>query len=86
MEVVDQDGNLVHGAGNEVTVHIEGPARLLGLESGDAFSHERYKVDKRKPFHGRLLAYIQSQAQAGTIVITISAAGLPSQTISLPVH
>ncbi|HEX8465208.1 MAG TPA: glycoside hydrolase family 2 TIM barrel-domain containing protein [Abditibacterium sp.] len=86
MEIVDKDGHMIHGAENEVTVRVEGPAQLLGLESGNAFSHERYKVDKRKFFHGRLLGYVQSQGRAGTVKVTISAAGLPSQTLTLPVR
>ncbi len=94
MEVVDKDGTVVYGAENDITVKVEGPARLLGLESGNAFSHERYQVDTRKVFRGKLLAYVGAQpkigmkpgTKPGTVKVTLSAAGLQGQTISLPVR
>jgi len=72
----------VPDADQEVTVTIEGPGRLIGLESGDLSSHEDYKANKRKLYKGRLLAYIQATAD-GIIKISISAPGLGSQTIQL---
>jgi hypothetical protein len=76
INIVDQNGVLVANADNEITVTIEGPAKLIGLESGSAFSHEDYKSNKRKAVNGKLLAYVQSQQKAGTIRITIESQGL----------
>jgi beta-galactosidase len=36
INVVDKNGVPVFNADNEITVNIEGPATLLGLESGSA--------------------------------------------------
>lgn len=87
IELVMQDkkGNLVYDANNEVTVAIEGPAKLLGLESGDLASHEDYKANKRRFYNGKLLAYIQSDGSAGMVNVTFSSPGLPSTSISLRV-
>ena len=79
--VKDSKGNLVYDAANDISVQIEGPATLLGLESGSLDSHESYQADHRKVYKGRLLAYIQSSAKPGTIKVTLSAAGLKSKTI-----
>lgn len=79
--VKDSKGNLVYDAANEISVQIEGPATLLGLESGSLDSHESYQADHRKVYKGRLLAYIQSCAKSGIIKVTFSAAGLKSKTI-----
>jgi hypothetical protein len=81
MMALDKNKNPVYDATNEVTVSVEGPATLLGLESGDLASHEDYKANNRKLYNGRLLAYVQSTGKAGKVTITISSPGLPSQTV-----
>ena len=65
INVEDNNGNLVYEATNELEVKIEGPAVLLGLESGDLSSHEDYKANKRKVYNGRMLAYVQASGQPG---------------------
>jgi beta-galactosidase len=82
MYVKDSQGNLVYEATSEITVNIAGPAILLGLESGDLASHEDYKSNKRKAYNGKLLAYVQSTGQAGTVTITCSSPGLQPVVIS----
>jgi hypothetical protein len=77
----DKAGNLVFDAVNELTVAVEGPAKLLGLESGDLASHEDYKSNKRKVYNGKLLAYVQSTGMPGDVKITVSSPGLPSASI-----
>lgn len=81
--IVDENGIPVAGADNEILVTIEGPARLLGLESGSSVSHENYQSNKRKAVNGKLLAYVQSQQKAGKTKITISAEGLEPQVIEI---
>jgi len=83
INIVDKNGILVYTAENELTVTIEGPATLLGLESGSSVSHENYKSDKRKVYHGKLLAYIQSQQKTGNIKLIIKGAGLQSAIIGI---
>ncbi len=81
ISVVDENGVSVYMAENELTVTVDGPAKLIGLESGNTTSHEAYKADKRKVFKGRLLAYVQSQQKAGAVKVTISAPGLQSKVL-----
>jgi len=83
MTVLDSKGNLVYDAVNEVTISIDGPARLLGLESGDLASHEDYKSNKRKVFNGKLLAYIQSNGTSGVVMIKVDSPGLPSTIVTI---
>ncbi|HWI93219.1 MAG TPA: glycoside hydrolase family 2 TIM barrel-domain containing protein [Flavisolibacter sp.] len=79
INIVDANGVIVPNADNEITITIDGPATLIGLESGSAFSHEDYKSNKRKALNGKLLAYIQSQKE-GTIKVTLSAQNLKATT------
>ena len=81
--VVDKSGIPVANADNEVMITIDGPAELIGMESGSSISHENYKSDKRKLFNGKLMAYVQSRQQAGTIKVNITAPGLKGKTVVL---
>ncbi|MBL0739800.1 sugar-binding domain-containing protein [Chryseolinea lacunae] len=80
--VLDKNGRFVLKAENEVDVNIQGPGRLIGLESGSLSSHEDYKASKRKLFKGKLLAYVQATG-TGVIKITVSSPGLGSHTLEL---
>lgn len=82
LTVQDEKGNLVYEAANELTIDIQGPATLLGLESGDLASHEDYQSNKRKVYGGRLLAYIQSNGKPGEVKVTVSSPGLKSAVVS----
>jgi len=82
LSLKDKDGNLVYAADNPVEVKVEGPAKLLGLESGDLASHESYQSNVRKAYHGKLLAYIQTNGKAGTVKVTIIPQGMASKTIT----
>ena len=82
VEVVDEDGNLVKQADNEVTLHIQG-ARLLGMENGnimDSSVNGRQRANSLRVHNGRLVAYI-SPLQSDEIVIHASASFLQSAEI-----
>ena len=81
--VVDAAGIAVYDADHEVSWAIEGPARLLGLESGDHASHKDYQADRRRLFHGRLLGYIQATHTPGLVTIHLSAPGLQDAAVTL---
>ncbi|MGV3587622.1 MAG: sugar-binding domain-containing protein [Adhaeribacter sp.] len=85
VDVVDKNGNTIYGAENEITVNIEGPAKLIGLESGSLTSHEDYKANKRKAYRGKLLGYLQAQPNAGPVKITLQSPGLQPQTMEVQV-
>jgi len=53
------------------------------MESGSSVSHEDYKSNKHKTLHGKLLAFVQSNQQPGTIIIKITSPGLKEQTITI---
>ncbi|QKG55364.1 glycoside hydrolase family 2 protein [Hymenobacter sp. BRD128] len=81
-QVVDQAGNLVTDATNEISVTLTGPARLLGIESGDIASHEPYAAPRHKAYQGRLLLYVQATGP-GAIRVALAAPGLTSQAAEL---
>ncbi|MEO7767970.1 MAG: sugar-binding domain-containing protein [Ferruginibacter sp.] len=84
--ITDANGNRINGAENEITVTVDGPAKLLALENGNSISHEDYKANKRKLYNGKLMAYIQTKKNKDAVKITISSEGLKSQAIDFPVQ
>ncbi|MBQ7663196.1 MAG: DUF4982 domain-containing protein [Prevotella sp.] len=61
VEVIDEDGNLVKNADNEITLMVRG-ARLLGMENGnpnDTSIAGNKRGNRLRVFGGRLVAYIQ---------------------------
>jgi beta-galactosidase/beta-glucuronidase len=73
--VVDKNGHVVYGANNQITVNSQNTATLLGVESADHQSHEDYKADKHKVYHGKLIAYLQPKT-ASKLTVMFSAPGL----------
>ncbi len=81
IHVTDKDGIPVYNAANEITVKIDGAAKLLGLENGDLNSMEDYKSNNRKALNGQLIAYIQPISQKDIVRIVVSSPGLKSKVL-----
>jgi beta-galactosidase len=80
----DSKGNPVENANNRVTVTVEGPGILLGLDNGDSTDYDQYKENSRRLFSGKLLAVISSTLIPGTIKVTVSSKGLSDTELLLP--
>ena len=78
VEILDKDGNFCWQADNELTFSAEGPGEVIGVDNGRPDSLESMKADHIHAFHGRALAVLRSDGNAGKCVLTVSAAGLPS--------
>jgi beta-galactosidase len=82
VQILDRDGRLVPDADNEVALALEGEGRLIGFDSGDPASHEDFKANRRKAFHGLALAMVQSTARTGQVRVTATAPGLEGAAIT----
>jgi len=76
VKIVDKNGTVVPGADNLVDFHLSGEGFIAGVDNGSPISHESFKANQRKAFHGLGLAIIQSKGKAGRIVLTAVASGL----------
>ncbi len=74
--VVDAEGRLVPHANHDITIEVDGPAKLIGLENGDPIDSTNYKLDHRRAFHGMMLAIVQASDETGTVTVRARAAGL----------
>jgi beta-galactosidase len=82
-QIVDGQGVRVPDATNEVTLTVDGPAELLGIENGDLNSPATGKGPSRNALRGRGLAILQSRITPGTIQVTASATGLDAGQATL---
>ena len=83
IETLDAKGHPVENAVDYVTISVEGPARLLGMDNGDSADYDEYKTGTRKLFSGKLLAVIGSTGESGTICVKASGKGLKEGQVLL---
>ena len=81
VKVVDQNGTLVPQADNLVTFELSAEGFIAGVDNGSEISHESFKANHRKAFHGQCLAIVQSKGRKGTIVLKATAEGLSPASI-----
>ena len=81
VKIVDRHGTLVPRADNLVNFEISGPGFIAGVDNGSENSHESFKANHRKAFHGMALAIIQSNDKGGRINLKASAGGLSSGSV-----
>lgn len=74
--VEDVVGEFCPTASNEIMISVEGPGRLIGLCNSDPACHINPKSTTMPTFNGLLLAIVQSEKDAGEIVVTASSDGL----------
>ena len=83
VEVLDEEGNVVKLADNEISCHVSGPARLLGLEGSNNSDMSDYTDNRHRAYHGRLLAYIESTGKEEPVTISFSSPLLKGTQIIL---
>lgn len=83
ISVVDDKGIVVPDADNTIGVKITGPARLLGLDSGDVADLTIANAQERKVFKGRCAALIQSSDRGGEVNIEINSKNLQTGSYRL---
>ena len=83
VEIQDAQGRCVPIAGNEISLEVSGPGKLLGVGNGDPSSHEPDKADRRRAFNGLAQAIVQAGKEPGAITLRATSPGLESSEISV---
>ncbi len=73
---VDSRGRRVWTASDEVNISVEGPARLIAVESGDITSDELPGDSSVRLFHGTAIAILRSGAGSGPVTLQVSSRGI----------
>ncbi len=80
VSVLDREGRTVPTADDPITFLLRGEGRLLGVDNGRPDSHERYQATTHAVFNGLALAIVQSNGNAGSMLLSAVAPGLaPAQ-------
>lgn len=83
VQVVDEQGVPVFLADDEIMCRLQGPGRLLGLESGHPADMGDYTDFRQRVYQGRLKAYVKPVSDAGPLTITFSANWLKDAVVTL---
>ena len=78
VRVVDRDGNVCPNARSKISIRLQGPGTVAGMDNGDPTCHEPIKATAHTAFHGLCLAVIRAGHEPGAIRLTAAAAGLTS--------
>lgn len=85
VQIVDEKGIPVMISDDEVTCSIEGPAKLLGLESSNNSDMGNYKDNVQRVYQGRLIAYVQTTGSEGKINVRFTASWLIDAKVTIEV-
>jgi hypothetical protein len=78
VQVIDENGIPVMISDNEITCHITGTGRLLGLEASNNSDMSDYTDNKHRAFYGRILAYVEAKGEEGEIKVKFTSPWLKS--------
>lgn len=83
VQILDDLRRVVPDADNEITFEVQGEGKLIGLDNGNPESHEDYKSNQRRGFHGLCLAIVQSSARPGKVRVTAASPGLKPGNLTI---
>ena len=81
VKVVDANGTVLPNADHLIEFQLSGEATIAGVDNGNQISHEPFKANHRKAFHGLALAIIQSNDKAGRITLKATSSGLTPASV-----
>ena len=85
VEVVDAEGNVVHNANTNIYFTASGAGSVLAVGSGNPVSEEMYVGNQRRVYQGRAMVVVRASGEAGNIVLTASAEGIPATSVVIEV-
>src|SRR5690606_15023274 len=65
LQIVDENGHPVILAEDEITCHVAGNGRLLGMEAGNNSDMGDYTANKQRVYHGKMRFYVQANGASG---------------------
>lgn len=84
VKVVDENGTVIPDAENLITFQLTGDGFIAGVDNGNPVSHESFKGNNRRAFHGLCLAVVQAR-EKGTIEVKASSPGLKDAVVLIEV-
>ncbi len=72
IRVLDAEGRIVEVVQPEITCHVKGAARLVGLESGAKDARLNYRNNHQRAYRGTLKAYVELTKDSGEVEIVFT--------------
>jgi beta-galactosidase len=85
VKIIDRNGTLVPSADNLIKFEVDGGS-IAGVDNGYEASHEPFKANQRKAFHGMALAIVQSKHRSGRIVLKATSGDLRPASVVINAH
>ncbi|AUP80545.1 glycoside hydrolase family 2 TIM barrel-domain containing protein [Flavivirga eckloniae] len=86
VQLADELGHVIKNEEREVTFHIEGDARLLGVDNGSPASVQDYQNNSLTTSNGKALMILQSNLNPSTLKVKVSSGNIESKTIELKIN
>ncbi len=83
VEIVDDEGNLIPYAEEELTAEAEGAATLAAFGSARPMTEENYTIGRTITYQGRVLAILRAGYEPGEAKLTVRAEGVPEAVLTL---
>ncbi len=82
VRLLDENGTVVPTAANLIQFTVDGPGKIIGVDSGNIMSIERFQASERKAYQGRALAILRA-TDLGKIKLTATVEGLAPATVEI---
>ncbi|MEM3648745.1 MAG: glycoside hydrolase family 2 TIM barrel-domain containing protein [Thermoproteota archaeon] len=83
VELVDAAGNVCHNASNNIYFTACGVGSIVAVGNANPVSEEMYVGNQRKVHEGRAMVVVRSNGEAGEIVLTATADGIPPAWVAI---
>lgn len=82
--ILDENGARVQTRDEEITISVEGPAKLLAVGSANPRSNESYVENRRRSYQGRLQAVICATGEGSSTICVAAVSGRLRAEIVIP--
>ena len=86
VDIVDDAGNIVPDADNQVNFTLTGPGSIIGVDNGNSRDDSSFKLNYRKAFNGHVFAVVQAGETPGEIILSVQADGLKPANVTVAVQ
>jgi len=86
VDIVDDAGNVVPDADDQVNFTVTGPGSIIGVDNGNSRDDSSFKLNYRKAFNGHVFAVVKAGETPGEILLTVQADDLKAAKTSVAVQ
>jgi beta-galactosidase len=81
VKVIDRNGTVIPSADNLIKFKVVGEGAIAGVDNGNQISHESFKGNQRKVFHGMALVILQAKQKPGRIYLEATSDNLQAASV-----